>query len=245
MTGPAPVRPGYSAVVTETEIAANAVAPPPTPLRRRVRDTFMAPRALAAAVRERAPWVDVLLLATAVAVLAAAFLPPDVFLDAARDATTRRGEPVEVISSPEEIVRWGRYLAMLSALAIHPLTIFAIAGVLALAFTVLGGSRVRFVEYLSLTAHASLITAAGTSIGVVAALAAAGPTGRPTLGALVSGEGPVARSLEAVDPFTVWMLAVIAVGIAELGERRGAAAVGTILVGGYLLAAFGSVWLAA
>src|SRR5690606_32464700 len=119
----------------------------------RVRDTFIAPGRLARELRHAAPWIDVLLLSTAVAALSVLAVPDEIFVEQMQEAVTRRGEPVEITSGPADIARWGRAIAMLSTIATHPIVIFTIAGLLTLLFGVLGKGTARLREYLSLTAH--------------------------------------------------------------------------------------------
>lgn len=214
----------------------------------RISDTFTAPRALAATLREHPRWIDVLLISTAVAVLAAAFLPPEIFLEASREAVTRRGAPVEITSPPGEVVRWGRYLAMLSAILGHPLIAFGLAGLLTLVFTILPGGRATFVEHLALTSHALLVLALGTVVGVAAQRLTGNPDAYPSLAMLVPflhPESGLRRTLELVSPFTVWMLIVLAIGVDALDPRRSLAAALALLLGGYLALAVGlSAWTA-
>ncbi len=202
------------------------------PLASRIRDTFVAPGRLAREIRRAAPWVDVLLLSTIVAALTVLAVPDSVFVEQMEDAVTRRGEPVEITSSPAEIARWGRAIAMLSTIATHPIVVFTLAGVLALLFGVIGKGATRFREYLSLTAHAMLIPAAGSIVFLLVSLVtgsepeAAGQTAGP--GGLISGV------LGAVDPFAIWMLVVLAVGVNRIDPRHPTWRAIGVLLAGYL-----------
>ena len=210
------------------------------PLGRRIAATFTSPARLVELIRPRPRWVDVLIISTGVAILAAAMLPPETFLDASREAVSRRGTPVEITSPPDEIVRWGRYLAMLSAAVGHPLVAFALAGVLTLAFSVVAAGRNTFVEHLSLASHALLITAAGTIVGLMLGHFAGPEHAHPSLGMLVpflSGDSGVREFLSLISPFTLWMLVVVAAGVGRLDPRRSPATAVAILVGGYLVLA--------
>lgn len=208
-------------------------------LRERLVATFTSPSRLAEAIRERPRWLDVLLISTAVAIAAAAMLPAETFLEAARDPVSRRGTPVEITSPPDEVVRWGRYLAMLSAIVGHPLVAFALAGVLTLAFTVVPRGRNSFVEHLSLASHALLITALGSVVGLALRYASGGEAHVSlALIAPFLEEGSVARELLAlISPFTIWMLVVVAIGVARMDPRRTVLATASVLVGGYLAVA--------
>lgn len=209
---------------------------PPRPLLSRVLDTFVAPRRLFAGFGESAPWADVLLVATAGAVILAAVQPAEVFLAQMEDPVTRRGAPVEITSPPADIVRYGRMLAALSALAGHPLITFALAGIISLLFGVLGGGRAGFRPYLAIAAHALLVPVAGLLVLRALGVALDRPL-EPTLGALLPGRaepGALGAFLSGVSILQVWMLVVIAVGISELNQRRSWAGAALLLIGLYL-----------
>jgi hypothetical protein len=179
-----------------------------------------------------------LLLSTAIAAFAVFGTPDDVFLEPMRDAVTRRGAPVEITSSPEVIVRWGRGMAMLGTIATHPVIAFVLAGLLTAVFSVFGRGRGSFMEYLSLTSHALLIPALGTllMLAVTLLLRATGSGDPFTWFQPEAGSGGKALSfLFSIDPFVVWMLVVMGIGVSGFdGQRRAGTAVG-VLMGGYLL----------
>jgi len=211
----------------------------------RIRDTFLAPRRLAARLVGTAPWVDALLVSTVVALLMVATAPDDVFIDQMRDAVTRRGQPVEITSPPAEVARWGRYLAMLGTLGTHPLVALTLAGVLTLVFTILGGGQGGFREFLSLTSHAMLIPAAGSVVAIVVRLSTGmGPGGWG--GAFVApGDAPnlLLAALLSIDPFIIWMLVVIGIGIHGFDPRRSAPRATLLLVGTYFVVVVASTAL--
>lgn len=210
----------------------------PAPLGARIAATFTAPARLAALIREQPRWIDVLLISTVVAVAAAAMIPGEVFLTAAEDAVNRRGAPVEITSPPEEIVRWGRYMAMLNALVGHPLVAFGLAGVLSIIFTVLPGGRNSFTQHLALTSHALLIVALGTLVSMVLGIATGAAVGDASLGALlpfVDPDSAMGEILALINPFTVWMLFVVGVGVSVLDPARSRRVTLGVLLGGYAL----------
>src|SRR5687768_8065843 len=119
-----------------------------------------------------------------------AFLPAEHFLARMQAPVNRLGRPVEVTSSPEEIVRWGRYLEVLSALAAHPLVAFGIAGLLTLVFSWLRHGRGTFRQYLAVASHALLISALGTLVALAIRLATGDHGAQPTVARLLSLAGP-------------------------------------------------------
>lgn len=209
--------------------------------------TFVAPKALFSGFTERTPWFGVLVLSTLVAMIAAATHPAEFFLAQMEDPADRLGRPVEVTSGPGEIVRWGRYLAVFSALAGHPLVLLGVAGVVTVVFTLLGGGRGSYREYLVVSAHALLVAALGTLVAVALRAATGDPAMEPTIGRLLQPLAPAAgRSgfLDGVNLFTVWTLVVLAAGVAVFDGRRSWRGAAAILVGGYLALITGSTLLA-
>jgi Yip1 domain len=205
------------------------------PFLERVRDTFIAPARLFARFGEAPPWADVLALATLLGIVAVVAEPPEFYLDQMNDARTRRGEPVEIVSSPGQVVLFGRMMAALSGLVGHPLIAFAMAGALTLAFTVIGRGKVGFRRYLAVAAHAMLILSAGMLVALLLRRITGDANALPTLGTLlpVEGQGWGARVLGGINLFTVWTLGVIALGVAELERRLSRAGAATLLWGGY------------
>jgi hypothetical protein len=220
-------------------VATEAVGPAtgPRPLTRRVRDTFVAPRRLAAGLTESTPWIDVLVITTVIAMVAAALLPAEYFLAQVEAPVDRLGRPVEVTSPPEEIVRWGRMLQMFSAAVMHPMIVVMVAGLLTLLFSVVGGGGVDMRRYLALSSHAFLISALGVLLATAWQIATGAPEVQPSLAPLIgpSAESSFAlRVLALLNPFTLWMLGVLAIGVSELDRRRGFAAAAGVLLGLYL-----------
>lgn len=209
-------------------------APPPLP--RRVLQTFTAPRDLFGSFGEDAPWVGPLMISVAVAMLAVALIPDAAFVEAVQGATTRRGEPVTITSSPEAIARTGRMYGMLVTLVRQPLGALTAAGVLTLVFSVLLGGEGRFRQYLAITTHALLVTALGTlvALAVAAARGAELAPVSPALLPFLRGDGFVHRALAGIDLFTLWALVVAGLGASMVNRRLSWARAAAVLVGIYL-----------
>lgn len=192
------------------------------PLLTRARDTFIAPARLFASFGECPPWIGVLALATAIAAVAVVAEPPEFFLSQLEDPVNRRGVPVEITSPPGEIVLYGRMLAVLSAFAGHPMVAFAVAGLLSLVFTVIGPGETPFRQYLPLVSHALLIPAVGMLVAVLLRILTGDMAALPTVGGLIpgiSGTGWGGAVLDSINLFTLWMLAVLGIGVATLESR--------------------------
>ncbi|CAN5813397.1 hypothetical protein BH23GEM6_BH23GEM6_17900 [soil metagenome] len=207
----------------------------PRPLTHRITATFIAPRRLLADFRAGTRWLDVLVISTAVAILSVYLLPEAFFVEQMRDAVTRRGDPVDITSSPAEIARWGRYLGMLTALVSHPLFALGLAGLLTLLFTVLGGATTSFHDHLSLTSHAFLIPAVGSLLALPLQYLTGNATAQfsPAL-FLTSTDSLPLLVISGLDLFTVWMLVVIAIWLGGLNENLSTIRAAAVLLGLYL-----------
>lgn len=170
--------------------------------------------------------------------MALVFVIPEAdFVTQMEGATTRRGDPVTITSEPAEIARYGRYLLMMSAAVFQPIAAFALAGVLALIFTVLAGGRAGYAQYLAITAHALLIIAAGRVLSLPFVVARDDPGFAFSLALLAPfmTEGrALAIILRGIEIFTLWALAFCALGVSIVNPRRSWASAGVILVGGYV-----------
>ncbi len=206
----------------------------------RIRNTFLAPGRMARDIRESAPWVDVLLLSTVVTALSVLAIPDEVFIGQMEEAVTRRGEPVEITSAPQDIARWGRAIAMLSTIATHPIVIVTIAGILTVIFGIVARGASGFREYLSLTAHGMLIPAFGSAVVFLIRLIA-GRFGGDGAELLPEGAGWGAAVAASIDPFAIWMLIVLGVGINRLDSRQPTGRSVAILLVGYMVLLAGSV----
>ena len=209
------------------------------PLSRRIVDTFAAPRRMASEMRVHAPWQGPLLITTAVAVIGAASLPEEFFLSRAEKPVDRLGRPVAITSSPEEVVRWGRYRQMFSAAVEHPVVVLLVAALITVIFSVAGRGHASMRQYFALAAHAFLISAVGVLLTAAWHLATGNAEAQPSLALLLGSSGDTAqpaatRFLGLVNPFTLWMLLVLAVGVDELDRRWSFPAAAGVLIGLYL-----------
>jgi hypothetical protein len=206
------------------------------PLPERIVATYTAPRRLLPDFREGTRWLDVLIISTAIALLSVYLLPESFFVEQMRDAVTRRGDPVDITSSPAEIARWGRYLGMLTALVSHPLFALALAGVLSLIVTIMGDGVTGFRDHLSISSHAFLIPALGALLAIPLQWITGDPEARFTTALFLPDSASLPLLvLNGLDAFSVWMLVVIGIWVGELNPRIGAARMIGILLGVYLI----------
>jgi hypothetical protein len=131
------------------------------------------------------------------------------------------GQPVDdarYAAFQEASGRWGAYAA-LTALASGPITALALAGLLFLVFSGMRHGTASFRQVLAVVAHAGVILLlrdamatpmeyARESIGGATSLIRVAPS--------LSEGSALARFLALLDPFVVWWLAVLSVGLSVL-----------------------------
>lgn len=205
------------------------------PLADRIQYTFLAPRRLGEAMRGDPRWLDAILVSTVIAVLAVLTVPAEVFVAEMSDPVNRRGEAVEVTSSVEAIVTWGRALSMLATLATHPVIILAMAALLTGIFSVLGRGHGSFREFLGVVSHGMLIPALGTVISIFVRTVVGRPDGGSLLSVTPESAGSfITAMLVSVDPFILWMLVVMGIAIAPIDRKRSGGIIATVLIGLYI-----------
>jgi len=210
-------------------------------------EVFHQPRALFERLRATPEWIAPMVAAVAVGILVIVALPDAVFVEGMQGATTRRGVPVDIVSSPETVALWERLRLSLGVAVTHPVKALILAGALLFGFTRLTGGRAGFAAYFGATAHAFLIGAAGALVALGMQLGSGDLEAAPRLAMLAPGLMESAVPLRAVgllNPFTVWMLAVLGFGVGVLNRRPPLPAIASLL-GGYALlllalAAFGA-----
>ena len=209
----------------------------PGPLHRRVLQTFFSPRELFQSFGESPPWLGPLLLSVAVAMVLVLAAPDVAFVEMSEGAVTRRGEPVVITSSPEEIARFGRLYGLLVALVREPLFAFAAAGALALVFSVFSEvphGEATYRQYLAITTHVFLIGALGSLVALGVAALRGGELEAVSPALLLPSPDPgsyLFRLLSSVDIFSVWALAVAALGVSLVNRRRSWASAAGVLIG--------------
>ena len=218
----------------------------PTPLPRRVLNTFVAPRRLFAEFRVHTPWLGVLAVTTLVAMLATITIPDWYFVEQTRNATNRLGRPVTVTSDAATIARWGRILAAFSAAMLQPMIALGLAGLLALIFGAIMRGKARFTQYLAISSHALLVPALGAL--VLLPFRFTNPNLEPSLARLtpfLHPESWLFRLLASVDVFSLWTIFLLALGVSIVNRDIPPARAAAVLAGIYLLLAIGTASLSA
>jgi hypothetical protein len=98
---------------------------------------------------------------------------------------------------------------------------FVVAGLLKLVFGVIMKGEATFAQYRSIAAHAALISALGTLVTLPVWIATGDMTTQLSAGLLAPElpKGILSSVLNALSVFSLWWLAVIAIGVAAVNQR--------------------------
>jgi hypothetical protein len=217
------------------------------PLPRRAIDVFLAPGRLFEHFRTRTPWAGPLLIAVAVGLLIVMLIPQEMFVEQARQSLREAAGSGAALPDPETVAGFARVAGAAGVVFGTPITAFAVAGVLALLFSILGGGEARYVQYLAVTTHTMLITSLGGLVTLPVQILTRDLGTRLSLGLLVPFLEPgsfAARLLNGIDVFALWALVVAALGVAVLNRRTGWAAAAAVLGGIYVVLLAGVAALA-
>lgn len=219
-----------STPVIETAVPAQAVeaSPPPAPLASRIVDTFFSPGRVFEQFRgEQAPWLGPVLVSVAVLLVLAAlrplFISNQQVADFMGQKAAEMGRPVPPADQMQKAVGIQMVIGTAVGAAWMFLRPVILAAVLASIFGVLMGGRARFRGYLAVASHAFLVSTLGFI--VIGALQFA--TGRLDISLDLSlllgpdAHGVLASLLKAVTPFSLWLIALLAIGGAAVNRRRG------------------------
>jgi hypothetical protein len=212
---------------------------PPAPLASRIADTFFTPTRVFEQFRDNpaAPWLGPVFVSVAVLLVMAALRP--LFIsnqqigDFIAQKTAEAGRPVPPADQMQKVVM----VQMVVGTLVYSLWLFlrplVFGGIVAAIFGLLMGGRAPFRGYLAVASHALLVSTLGFI--VVGALQFA--TGRLDLAldaSLLLGPGArgiLASVLRAITPFSLWLIALLAIGGATLNRKRGWMGAASVLLG--------------
>jgi hypothetical protein len=202
---------------------------------RRVMDTFFSPIALFRRFGARPPWWDVMLLSVVLGVVAIALIPVEVWVNTTEEAMRRSGQEVPAGMDPEAMGGMQRMVGLIGGVMVPWILLAIEAGAMVLLFNVILGGSATFRQYVSVLAHASLISAVG-GLATVPIILQKGVMEGITLGALAGGmdqDGFVYQFLNAWNVFLVWQFVVVGLGAATLNRRVSAGTAVGVLLGLY------------
>lgn len=220
---------------------------PPAPLVQRVVDTFFSPGQVFERFREGpAPWVGPAVICAAVLVAVIALRP--LFITDAQMVEFTQQKMSEMgmqqIPPPDQLATQLTVQAavgMVGGALWCFLRVWVVGLILFAVYGLMLGGQTRVRPYAAVASHAFLVSALGYLL--VTALVYA--TGRLDLtldaALLAPGLDPrsvVAGVLHAITPWSVWLVALLAVGGAAVNRRRGWVGVAALLLAAQLALAF-------
>jgi hypothetical protein len=198
----------------------STAAPLPS-LPQRLIQVFFSPGEVFTALREKPVWFGALAVSAIFIFLSTVFIPTDVWIEFSRAQLIESGQ--EVPAGFES----GGPLIRIASVILGPIAFFVmsflIVGVITLIFSVLLGDEGRYVQYLSVFAHASIISSVGALLVLPLKLTQGDPSLTLNVGtfAFFLEEGYLYRVLKMIDLFGLWASAVMAVGVTKIDPRRG------------------------
>lgn len=182
--------------------------------------TLLSPGRLFEELRAEPRSFGVLAVGAVAVCIANAAVPAELWEQVIQARLLSAGEEVpEDLSGGATFARWS---AALGSLVFWPILIMLVAGLYNVVFRFGLGYRGAFRQYLSVTAHAMLIGAAGALVLLPLRIFAQDVQLQLTLGALLPeiGEGLLGRSLAYLDLFNLWASGLIGLGASILDGSR-------------------------
>ncbi|MDQ3524871.1 MAG: YIP1 family protein [Chloroflexota bacterium] len=205
-------------------------------LPRRILDTFVAPGELFASFGERPPWFGVLAISTLAVVAALALLPTELFVAQMREAMQARPDAPRM--DVEAMGGFARISGIIGAGFSQFVGSAIVAGVLTLIFRMLMGGSGTFRQHLAVASHSSLIPALGALVTLPIQIARGDMGTRLSLALLapfLDSDSFVYKILQGLEIFTLWWIAVVALGVAVVGRRTSWGTAAATLFGIYLV----------
>lgn len=200
-------------------------------LPKRLLQVFFSPGELFTALREKPVWGGVLVLAGILVVLSVTLLPTELWVDFSRNQMIERGREIPAgFESSGAIIRIFSIVG--GGFAFFVMS-FIMAGIVTFFFSFLLGDEGRYVQYLSVVAHASIISALGALLLVPLKLSQGDPSvilSVRTFAYFLDDAYPV-RVLRMLDLFALWAYGVMAVGVTKIDPKRGFGSALTFFMG--------------
>jgi hypothetical protein len=198
----------------------SAAAPLPS-LPQRLIQVFFSPGEVFTALREKPVWFGALAVCAVFIFLSTVFIPTEVWIEFSRAQMIESGQEV-----PAGFESSGAIIRIVSVI-VGPIAFFVmsflIAGIITLVFSILLGDEGRYVQYLAVMAHASIISSVGALLLLPLKLSQGDPSLTLNVGTFFGfflDGGYLSRVLKMIDLFALWSFAVMAVGVTKIDPRR-------------------------
>jgi len=189
-------------------------------LPKRLGQVFFSPGELFTALREKPVWFGALAVVVVLGGLSVALIPTEMWLEITRNQLIEQGQ--EVPSALESTGPIIRIFSVFGGALVMFIMAFVMAGIVTLFFSFLFGDEGRYGQYLSVVAHASIISSLGALLLVPLRIANGDPSVTLSLGtfAFFMEDGYPLRVLKLLDLFAIWSYLVMAVGVTKIDPRR-------------------------
>lgn len=203
----------------------------PSPLPRRLLDTFFSPGRMAREVAEHPRWVAPLLLCMTLIALSTWLTPPELFAEMQRRAALERG--AEVLPMTDRMLRTIHVASTVGGAIAFGVMSFVLSGLYTTIFAFVLGDEGRFKQYLGMFAHAAFIPAL-ISVPLVPLRVAAGDAqfslNLASFAFFLEG-GYLLNVLRLMDLTQIWSSLVVALGVRAIDPRRSFGSAAAILIG--------------
>lgn len=203
----------------------------PGSLGRRILDTFLAPGELFSRFGPTPPWVDVLLISAAIGALAMLLVPAEVLMNTARESISQMPPAQQRAMKPETVANVGRVTGPIAAFVGTFLSAIVLAGILKLVFGVMMKGEATFAQYRGVAGHAALISALSALVTLPVWIMTGDMMTQLSAGLLFPElpKGMASTLLAALNVFSIWWLAVVAVGVSVVNRRISAVTAGAVI----------------
>jgi len=187
----------------------------------RLLKVFFSPGEVFESVREEPSWFGPLAVSSVLVTLSIALIPTDIWVQLFREQAS--GQGAELPPFLESAGALFRLFSALAGLIFFFLWSFLLAGIVTFVFAFLFGDEGKYSQYLSVVAHALLISAVGGLLLLPLRIIQENPQLTLNLGTFFFflEEGYWFRVLKLLDLFGLWSYAVMAVGVTKVDLRRG------------------------
>lgn len=222
----------------------NAAHPAPGSLPVRIGQLFFSPGKLFESFREHAPWGGTLLAASlaflAVQVVAMyALISDQMFADYTRQALIEAG--AGQIPPDEQLLQMAKINKIVGVIG-APIGVAVAVFFTSLAawmmFSVMGGGKARYGQYVAVISHAVFISLLGALV-LLPLQTATGQLEMSLSPALFLDEPDrtsfLFRALDKLSVFTIWSMVVVGIGVAAVNRKKNWALYATALLAVYIL----------
>lgn len=201
------------------------------PLPVRLAQVFFSPGELFTALRVKPVWFGAMAVTAVLVGVGMSLIPAEMWVEFSRNQMMSRGQEVPAgFGSAGSIIR---ITSILGGFLMTPIMMFVLAGIVTGIFSFLLGGEGSYKQYLSVVAHASIITGLSTLLLVPLKIAQGDPTVTLSVGTFFSflGDGYIFRALKMLDLFALWSYGVMAIGVTRMDPRRSFGFALTVFVG--------------